>query len=306
MTKHPKQTISYLTRRFSEVGLSPNSRHGQNFLIDFNLIELLARTADIQSHDVVLEVGTGVGSLTGLLAERAAQVITVEIDAHLFQLATEELDSFSNVQMIHQDVLKSKNRIHPNILEAVQQTMSDVPHARFKLAANLPYNIATPLVSNLLSWDVVPETMTVTIQKELADRIMAEPNSKAYGALSVWIQSLCDVSLIRVLAPTVFWPRPKVESAIIHIQHRPERRQQIPDVLFYHEFVRSMFFHRRKFLRGVAVSAFKGRLSKPAVDDVLARAGLDADARTEQLSIARLQELCEMFRQQLLSESVGN
>ncbi len=299
--KHNKQTISYLSRRFSEVGLTPNRRHGQNFLIDFNLIELLARTADIQKNDVVLEVGTGVGSLTGLLAPLAARIVTVEIDQHLFQLAAEELAEFENIEMIHQDVLKSKNRIDRNILEAVQSAMGQVENSRLKLAANLPYNIATPLISNLLLWDIVPATMTVTIQKELADRILAKPSTKDYGALSVWIQSLCDVTLIRVLHPSVFWPRPKVESAIIHIVTRAERRQQFADLKFFHEFVRSMFFHRRKFLRSVAISAFKGRLDKPAVDRVLTTAQLGRQARTEQLTVEQLQDLCELFRNAILN-----
>ncbi len=104
--------------------------------------------------------------------------------------------------------------------------------------------------------------MTVTIQKELADRIMAAPNSKDYGALSVWIQSMCRVELVRLLPPTVFWPRPKVHSAIIKIILEPDRRAAIPDLQFFHQFARSIFFHRRKFLRSVAISAFKERLSK--------------------------------------------
>ena len=128
---------------------------------------------------------------------------------------------------------------------------------------------------------------------------MAGPNSKDYGALSVWIQSLCDVELIRVMSPKVFWPRPKVESAILHIEHRPDKRAQIPDVEFFHQFVRSMFFHRRKFLRSVAVAAFKNQLSKPEVDEVLKEMGLGADARTEQLSVAQMQQMCELFRLRL-------
>ena len=304
--KPNKQTSSYLSRRFSEVGLTPNRRHGQNFLIDLNLIELLARTADIQKNDVVLEVGTGIGSLTGLMAPLAGRIVTVEIDQHLCQLAAEELVDFDNVYMIHQDVLKSKNRIHSNILDAVASAMNEVEGSRLKLVANLPFNIATPLISNLLLWDIVPDTMTVTIQKELADRILAKPSTKDYGALSVWIQSLCDVCLIRVLQPTVFWPRPNVQSAIIHIEIRRERWQQFPDLQFFHKFVRSMFFHRRKFLRSVAISAFKGRLDKPAVDLVLQKAELGPQARTEQLSIGQIQGLCELFRNELSAISNGS
>ncbi len=283
-----------------EVGLEPNKRHGQNFLIDYNLIELLARSAQVQSNDVVLEVGMGTGALTALLAPDAAHVITVEIDKHLVQLASEELESFSNITILHQDVLKSKNRIHPAVLEKVREKLAANPGSRLKLASNLPYNIATPLISNLLRWEIVPDSMTITIQKELADRMMASPSTKDYGALSVWVQSLCEITLVRVMPPSVFWPRPKVDSAIIHLVHRPEWRSLIPDTEFLHKFGRAMFFHRRKFMRSVAISAFKEELTKPEVDEVLQAAGLLPNARTETLSVSELQSLCELFRQQLI------
>ncbi len=303
MPKQNRQTVSYLSRRFEEVGLNPNKRHGQNFLIDLNLINLLARTADINEHDVVLEVGTGMGSLTGLLAEKAAAVVTVEIDQFLFQMAREELEKFENIEMLKQDVLKSKNKIHPYVMEAVQKQLDVDANRVFKVAANLPYNIATPLISNLIKNEPVPATITVTIQKELADRLVARPNTKDYGALSIWVQTLCDVELVRVMSPKVFWPRPKVESAIIHIVHRPEKRAEIPDLDFFLTFVRSMFFHRRKYMRSVAVAAFKGQLEKSEVDEVLSSMGFGADARTEQLDLATMQRLCESFRQKLKSKT---
>jgi 16S rRNA (adenine1518-N6/adenine1519-N6)-dimethyltransferase len=297
MTKANRQTISYLRRRFGQVGLEPNARHGQNFLIDLNLIELLAQAADIGPQDVVLEIGTGMGSLTALLAEKAGKVVTVEIDQHLHQLAREELERYDNVVMIKQDALRNKNHFAQPVLDTVRAALDSVPGAQFKLAANLPYNIATPIISNLLICELPPPvSMTVTIQKELADRIMAAPNSKDYGALSVWIQSMCRVELVRALPPTVFWPRPKVHSAIIKIILEPERRAAIPDLEFFHRFARSIFFHRRKFLRSVAISAFKERLSKPEVDAVLQAQGLGAEARSEQLSVDQFLELSERFR----------
>jgi 16S rRNA (adenine1518-N6/adenine1519-N6)-dimethyltransferase len=297
MTKANRQTISYLRRRFGQVGLEPNARYGQNFLIDLNLIEILAEAADIGPQDVVLEIGTGMGSLTALLAEKAGKVVTVEIDQHLHQLAREELEQYDNVVMIKQDALKNKNHFAQPVLDTVRAALDSVPGAQFKLAANLPYNIATPIISNLLICELPPPvSMTVTIQKELADRIMAAPNSKDYGALSVWIQSMCRVELVRILPPTVFWPRPKVHSAIIKIILEPERRAAIPDLEFFHQFARSIFFHRRKFLRSVAISAFKERLSKPEVDAVLQAQGLGPEARSEQLSVDQFLELSERFR----------
>ncbi len=294
-----RQTVSYLMKRFREIGLDPDARHGQNFLIDINLVELLVRTADLGPDDVVLEVGTGTGSLTALMAAEAGAVITVEIDEHLHQMAREELAGFDNITMLHQDVLRNKNHFDARVIETIQQKLAESPNRRFKLAANLPYNIATPVISNLLRCEVVPDSMTVTIQKELGDRITAKPGKKDYSALSIWIQSLCDAELVRVMPPSVFWPRPKVHSAILHIVHRPERRERIPDIEFFHTFVRSMFFHRRKFLRSVMISAFKGRLEKPDIDEVMARLSLGPDTRAEQLDVPTMLVLCELLREKV-------
>ena len=300
MAKVNRQTVSYLSRRFEEVGLNPNKRHGQNFLIDLNLLNLLAKSAQLNSNDVVLEIGTGMGSLTGLFAEQAAQVITVEIDEYLHQMASEELEVFDNIQMLKQDALKNKNQFASEVIAAIKHHMQVEDGRVFKLAANLPYNVATPIISNLLRSEIVPQTMTVTIQKELADRLVAGPGSKDYGALSIWVQSICDVEIVRIMSPKVFWPRPKVDSAIIHIQHFPERREQFEDLDFFYAFVRAMFFHRRKFMRSVAVSAFKDQLTKSDVDDVLAELGHGSDARTEQLNVEQMQLLCHAFRQKLI------
>ena len=136
-----RQTISFLTRRFREVGLQPASRHGQNFLIDLNLQLLLFDTAELTGKDVVLEVGTGTGALTARIAAQAAAVITVEIDRHLFQLASEELIDCPNVTMLQRDVLRNKNRLASEVLESVWQQLND--DAQYKLVANLPYNIAS-------------------------------------------------------------------------------------------------------------------------------------------------------------------
>ena len=301
MAKVNRQTVSYLSRRFEEVGLNPNKRHGQNFLIDLNLLNMIARTADLNKNDVVLEIGTGMGSLTGLFAEAAAQVVTVEIDHHLHQLAAEELESFDNIEMLKQDALKNKNQFAPEVVEAVKRHLATDPDRVFKLAANLPYNVATPIISNLLRSEIVPATMTVTIQKELAERLVAKPGTKDYSSLSIWVQSICDTKIVRIMSPKVFWPRPKVESAIIHIVHRPERRAAIPDLEFFHAFVRAMFFHRRKFMRSVAVSAFKNQLEKVDVDDVLSGIGHGAAVRSEQLDIENMLSLSEAFRQKVIA-----
>ncbi len=301
MNRTARQTISYLTHRFRDVGLEPNRRHGQNFLVDLNLIELLARSAKLKPNDVVLEVGTGMGSLTSLLAEIAAQVVTVEIDEHLYQLAQEELESFDNINMLHMDALKNKNHFNPLVLDALKTALEVSPDRQLKLAANLPYNVATPILSNLLICELVPTSLTATIQLELADRIIASPGSKDYGALSVWMQSLCECEIVRTLPPTVFWPQPKVDSAIIHLEQVIERRNAIPNLKFWHDYTRVIFFHRRKFLRAVAISAFRDKLTKPEVDEVLVSQNMTPQARSEQLSVETHLGLCEAFRQKLIA-----
>jgi 16S rRNA (adenine1518-N6/adenine1519-N6)-dimethyltransferase len=295
------QTLSFLMQRFAEAGVHPRTQLGQNFLIDLNLIDLLVRAAQIGPNDVVLEVGTGTGSLTAMMAQRAATVVTVEVDREMHRLASEELESFDNVHMLLVDALKNKNRLNPDVLDVVNQELAASPERRFKLAANLPYHIATPLISNLLTLDRPPETMTVTIQKEVADRIVAEPRSKDYGSLSVWVQSQCRVETVRILPPSVFWPRPKVHSAIIQITLDEPLRNRIPDRSFFHQFVRSIFLHRRKFLRSELLSAYKNQLDKPQVDAILADRGLGADVRAEQLGVDEMLALAETVRQKLAS-----
>ena len=295
----PRQTASFLIGKFREVGVRPNTRRGQNFLIDLNLVQLLADTADPGPDDVVLEIGTGTGSLTAMLAARAAAVVTVEVDPQLYQLASETLIDCGNVTMLQLDALKNKSHFHPDVLDAVRDKVSERPGRRFKVAANLPYNIATPVLSNLLSTDLTPVSMTVTIQKELADRIAAGPSTRDYGALSIWIQSQCETRIIRILPPTVFWPQPKVDSAILQILPDAEKRARIPDLAFFHTFVRSMFFHRRKFLRSELLAAFKDELDKPAVDAILQEQALDGKARAEELSVEAMLALCDAVRRHL-------
>ena len=290
------QTISFLTHRFAEVGIEPRTRHGQNFLIDLNLIRLLVDAANLTTDDVVLEVGTGTGSLTALLAAQAAGVITVEIDSRLHQLASEELFGVGNVIMLLQDALKNKNTLDAGLLATIAQSLQQHPNSRFKLVANLPYNIATPILSNLLECPTPPVSMTATIQKELADRILASPGTKDYGALSIWIQSQCRVQLVCVLPPSVFWPRPKVTSAIVHIDRDDQLRGQIVDLAFFHQFVRSLFFHRRKLLRSVLSAGYKDQLSKANIDALLTDLGLSPDSRAEQLDVPTVIRLSDAIR----------
>jgi 16S rRNA (adenine1518-N6/adenine1519-N6)-dimethyltransferase len=286
-----RQTATFLKRRFEEAGLRPDTRKGQNFLIDLNLLEILVEEAQLGPNDVVLEVGTGLGALTSRMAPRVAAVVTVEVDSHLQLLAAEELAVFDNVTMLCEDALRNKNNLQPLVLATVREKLAEVPGGQFKLVANLPYSIATPVISNLLSTEITPVSMTVTIQKELADRIVARPSTKDYSALSIWVQSQCDARILRVMPPEAFWPRPKVTSAIVHIVPNRDKKSRIPDVHFFHGFVRSLFFHRRKFLRSVLRSACKGRLEKPDIDALMSQLGLTAESRAEELDIETILRL---------------
>jgi len=270
------------------MGIRPATRHGQNFLIDLNLVQLIADAAELTADDVVLEIGTGTGSLTALMAPHVAAVVTVELDAHLFELASEQLVELPNVTMLRLDALRNKNNFDDRVQEAVGERLAAEPGRRLKLVANLPFNIATPVVANLLLWPHVPHSMVVTIQKELADRIMAQPSTKDYGALSVWMQSQATVELVRTLAPSVFWPVPKVTSAVIRIVVDPVRRAAIGDLEYFHQFIKALFFHRRKFLRANVQSALKRHASRDEIDGLLAAMDFAPDARTEQLDVATL------------------
>ena len=164
--------------------------------------------------------------------------------------------------------------------------------SQLKLVANLPYNVATPIMSNLLALAEPPRSMTVTIQKEVADRMVARPGTKDYGALSVWFQCQAEVEIVRIMPPGVFFPPPKVYSAIVHVDFSPEKREKVGDLGRFHEFVRAMFFHRRKFLRSELLSAFKGRVEKPQVDAVLEKTGLSGECRAEELDVEQMIRLC--------------
>ena len=291
-----RQTKSFLMQRLREIGIQPATRHGQNFLIDLNLVQLIIDSAQLDKRDVVLEVGTGTGSLTAMMAQQAAAVVTVEIDSHLYELASEELLDYDNVTMLHIDALKNKNSFNPVVLEAIGQRLAEAPDRRLKLVANLPYNIATPVISNLLSTEYTPYSMVATIQKELGERIIAKPWTKDYSALSVWMQSQCEAEIVRIMAPSVFWPPPKVESAIIRLTIDADRREAIPDRKYFHQFVRALFLHRRKFLRANVVAAMKRHLTKEQIDPILEEMEFKPDTRTEQLDVATLLAFTEKIR----------
>ncbi len=297
-----RQTLSYLQDRFAAARIQPQSRFGQNFLIDLNLVELIAKTADLGPRDVVLEVGTGMGSLTTLMAAEAGHVITVEIDQYLATLASSEFSNLDNVTLIQQDALKSKNKLNPEIVETIQQQVASIKGGRLKLVANLPYNVATPILSNLLDIEPWPHQMVATIQRELAERITASPQSKGYSALSVWMQAQCKTEIVRIMPSSVFWPRPKVESAIISLKPQKVLRGRLADPKLFHTFVRGLFVHRRKFLRSALHSTVQKRLSKEEVDGLMQQLEIAPTARAEELAPNEIIELFDTVQTELSAQ----
>lgn len=296
-----RQTLSFLSRRFEQFGLQPKTKYGQNFLIDLNLLDMLHTTALLDERDVVLEIGTGLGSLTTRMAPQAHWVVTVEIDSQLQQMAHQELRDFPNVSLLTCDALRNKNHLREEILDEVRLRMNEIPNARFKLVANLPYNVATPIISNLLMVEPRPDRMVITIQRELAERIVAVPSTKDYSALSIWMQSQCDCRIVRLMPPSVFWPRPNVDSAILEIVLNPSLRSRIQDLSFFHEKLRALFFHRRKFIRSQLAIALQNELTKPQVDTILESLSIDPNVRAEQLPVENIILLLEACRQACLS-----
>jgi len=283
----PRQTTAYLKKLFAEVGFTLDARRGQNFLVDLNLIDVLERAAAIRPDDVVLEVGTGTASLTERLARAAARVVTCEIDPRLAQLARDRLVERTNVELVEGDVLAGKHRFAPAVLDALEAALATSPRGRLMLVANLPYCVATPVISNLLALPRPFDAAVVTVQREMGERLIATAGTSAYNALSVWVGAQCRGEIVRVLPPSVFWPRPKVDSAIVRLDLEPDRRAAIDDLGRFHEFVRDVFCHRRKVLRGVLLRLAGGKreaTAREAVERSFAALGLGADARAEEIA----------------------
>lgn len=293
-----RQTTAYLKDLFQQVGFTIDARRGQNFLVDLNLLDLVERTAGVTAADAVLEVGAGTGALTERLARAAGRVVTVEIDPRLAQLARERVIECDNVHLVEGDVLAGKHRLAPAVLAAIDEARAACPQGRLLLVANLPYCVATPVISNLLALPRPFDAAIVTVQREMAERMTAAAGSHSYNALSVWIGSQCRSEIVRILPPSVFWPRPKVDSAIVRLDLEPDRRARITDLERFHAFVRDVFCHRRKVLRGVLIRLAGGKqqaAAVEAVDALYASLGLDATIRAEDISPDRFVDLEREF-----------
>ncbi|MBY0230090.1 MAG: hypothetical protein K2W96_12480, partial [Gemmataceae bacterium] len=200
-----------------------------------------------------------------------------------------------HVRLLSGDVLDGKNSLNPVLLKSVRDVLALSGTKRVKLVANLPYAVAVPVLSNLLLTDLPVERMVGMIQWELAERLMAAPSTKEYGALAVLVQSLATVELVRKVPPTVFHPRPKVDSAIVLIRPDPAKRAHVGDVRQLRNFLRDVYVHRRKNLRGALSTMPSGKLDKAEVDARLAKLGIDGAARAESLGLEDHLRLAQEF-----------
>ena len=282
------QTKRQIQELLESAGVRPNKRLGQHFLIDLNLMRLLVETANINDNDIVLEVGCGTGSLTGELVEKAGFVIAVELDRTLASLAKSSLANAENLELINADVLKNKNTLSPTVVSALESAREKY-NGRVLLVANLPYNVASPTMLNLIKGPAAADVMYVTVQKEVADRMTAVPGSGDYGTLSIFLSVTGDVKTIRVLRPTVFWPQPKVDSAMISFVRKEEKYRRIEDMDLFGETVNLFMGHRRKTLTACSRLA-RGRLAKinntEGINwpEIFERCGIVPTSRPEQLS----------------------
>jgi len=276
------QTKQQIQQLLASAGVEPNKRLGQNFLVDLNLMRLLIDSANIGNDDIVLEVGCGTGSLTQALAERAGKVIAVELDETLAKIAARELAKAGNVEVINADILESKNTINRTVSDAIEQARKN-RSGRFLLVSNLPYSVASPLMMNLITSSIVSDAMHVTVQKEVADRMTAGPGDKHYGTLSIHMAATGDVKTERVLKPTVFWPQPQVNSAMISFVRKAEKVSQTQSMELLGKLVNLFMQHRRKMLKACTKFA-AGKLAEiNNWPEIFERCSIDPHNRPEQL-----------------------
>jgi len=289
----PRQTTSYLRELLASQGLRPRRQLGQNFLIDLNLLELLVNAATIGPKDVVLEVGAGTGGLTTRLAALAAGVVAVEIDPGFHRLVSREVAALPNIELFHADALAGKNKLNPDVVAAVARMLEKHGAGFYRLVANLPYDVATSVVGNILVHELPIRSMTITVQYEVGMRMVAQPGSRDYGPLSAMIQRVGTIEWVRTLPPTVFWPRPKVDSCIVRIDVDDSKRHPLDKLREWNKFVRALFMQRRKMLRSAIASVPGFKELKPKLNVLLDDLDIAGEVRCEQLTHEELWSIWE-------------
>jgi 16S rRNA (adenine1518-N6/adenine1519-N6)-dimethyltransferase len=242
------QTKREIEAMLSGAGIRPRKRFGQHFLIDGNLMRRLHRSADLREDDLAIEVGGGTGGLTDLLVACGCEVVCVEIDRTLAALLERRLADQPRFRLIVGDVLHRKHEVHPDLGKAIRGH-AERGAGQAKLVANLPYQVATPLIMNLLVDCPEVRLMCFTVQAEVGDRIIATPGTKAYGPLSITSQLCCVIETITRVGRRSFWPVPKVESLMLRLEVKQNTPVGQANLAAFAAFVQTTFTHRRKTLR---------------------------------------------------------
>lgn len=279
------QTKRQIQELLTAAGVVPNRRLGQHFLVDLNLMRLVVDSAGIGPCDVVLEIGTGTASLTEALAEQAGQVVTVELDPTLAGVARSRLAEKANVQPLHTDALSNKGSIAPAVVEAVAAAKTKLGGTpRTLLVANLPYDVASPIMVNLIKGPLIVDVMCVTVQKEVAERMTASPGRRDYGTLSIFLQVTGKVQRLRNLPPGAFWPPPQVESAIVRYTRDENKVHKIENMDLLGTVVSLFIGHRRKMLRACVKGSPPGLPHRDLWPGIFDQCAIDSTRRPEELS----------------------
>lgn len=261
-------------------------KFGQNFLIDSNVLESIIRGAEITKDDFVLEIGPGIGTMTQYLCEAARQVVAVEIDKMLIPILEDTLSEYDNVEVINQDVLKV------DIKYLAEEKNNGKP---IKVVANLPYYITTPIIMGLFESGVPIDSITIMVQKEVADRMQTGPGSKDYGALSLAVQYYATAKVILNVSATCFMPRPNVDSAVIKLTRHKEPTVNVADEKLMFKIIRASFNQRRKTLVNGLKNSPELSFSKEQIVKAVEKIGKPETIRGEALTLEEFAELANAF-----------
>lgn len=261
-------------------------RFGQNFLIDSNILENIVTGAGVTKEDCVLEIGPGIGTMTQYLAEHAREVIAVEIDKALIPILADTLSEYDNVTVINNDILKV------DINKLVMEKNNGRP---IKVVANLPYYITTPIIMGLFESGVPLDSITIMVQREVADRMQVGPGTKDYGALSLAVQFYAKPEVLMYVPATCFMPRPNVGSAVIKLERYQEKPVQVRDERFMFNLIRAAFNQRRKTLSNSISNAGINGINRERVQEALGKMGLSETIRGEALTLEQFAELSDLL-----------
>lgn len=289
----PKEFIA-TPRRTKEVlkkyGFSFKKSLGQNFIIDANILQNIIANVNITSSSGVIEIGPGIGSLTEQLALHSKKVLAFEIDQRLLPILDDTLAAYDNIEIIHEDVLKA------DLNEAIQLHLTDVTDVH--LVANLPYYITTPILMSVLQQQTEIQSMTVMLQKEVAERMAAVPNTKAYGSLSIAVQYYTEASVVMDVPRTVFMPQPNVVSSVLKLEKRATPPVDVVNEEQFFSIVQACFVHRRKTIRNNLLNYFKEQYEKEEIKQILDTTGIDGIRRGESLTMDEFAKLANAFASQ--------